>query len=77
MVRHAFLFIGLRRCGRGLPVPLRIWQAPPVVLLRRRRALVLVLIPGVGQERQCVPALVAAGVANLQPSELMKLAAVL
>ena len=59
-------------------VPMRLWQqAAPYLFLFGSALMVLVLIPGVGREvngsRRWLPLLVA----NLQPSELMKLFAVL
>ena len=59
-------------------VPLRFWQqaralaVPAGVLL-----LVLVLIPGMGREVNGAQRWLSLGLANLQPSELMKLFAVL
>jgi cell division protein FtsW len=59
-------------------VPVRIWQSlAPWLFLFGIVLLVLVLIPGVGREVNGAKRWLFLGLANLQPSEFMKLAAVL
>jgi cell division protein FtsW len=59
-------------------VPVRLWQkAAPWLFLAGVAALVLLLIPGLGREVNGARRWLSVGVANLQPSEFMKLFAVL
>jgi cell division protein FtsW len=59
-------------------VPMRLWQrAAPYLFLAGAVLLVVVLIPGIGREVNGSRRWLPLGVMNLQPSELMKLFAVL
>lgn len=79
LVRHAvFLTIGLVAAAVAFQVPLSTWQRwSPWLFVAGFILLALVLIPGVGRDvngaRRWLPLLVV----NLQPSEMMKLFAVL
>lgn len=79
LTRHAmFLCVAIVAAGFVFQVPMRLWQAlAPWLFLAGVVALALVLIPGVGREVNGARRWIGFGVANLQPSELMKLAAVL
>jgi cell division protein FtsW len=79
LVRHAvFLAIGLIVGGLAFQVPLRIWQKiSPMLFLAGFVLLALVLIPGIGREVNGAYRWLSLGVVNLQPSELMKLFALL
>ncbi len=79
LVRHAvFLAIGLIAAGLAFQVPLSTWQKiSPWLFIAGFVLLALVLIPGVGREVNGARRWLPLGVANLQPSELMKLFAVL
>jgi cell division protein FtsW len=73
-----FLLLGLGIAWIAFKVPMKAWQqAAPWLFLACTVVLILVLIPGVGREvngsRRWVPLFLV----NLQPSEFMKLAAVL
>ncbi len=59
-------------------VPMRVWQmAAPWLFLAGVVSLVLLLVPGLGREVNGARRWLSLGVANLQPSEFMKLFAVL
>ena len=79
LVRHLIFLVAAGIAGAMVfQVPMRLWQqASPYLFLFGAALLVLVLIPGVGREvngsRRWIPLVVA----NLQPSELMKLFVVL
>lgn len=77
--RHAmFLSAAIVAAAFVFQVPMRVWQAlAPWLFLGGVVALALVLIPGVGREVNGARRWIGFGFANLQPSELMKLAAVL
>ncbi|HEX6829646.1 MAG TPA: putative lipid II flippase FtsW [Burkholderiales bacterium] len=77
--RHgAFLGVGLILALATLQVPLRWWQrAAPWLFLAGFGLLVLVLVPGLGREVNGSQRWLPLGVINLQPSELVKLFAVL
>jgi cell division protein FtsW len=73
-----FVVIGVVAAIMTFQVPMRLWQqAAPILFLFGAALLVLVLVPGIGKEvngsRRWLPLIVA----NLQPSELMKLFVVL
>jgi cell division protein FtsW len=79
LVRHLFFLAAAAVAGSMVfQVPMRLWQqAAPYLFLFGAALLVLVLIPGIGREvngsRRWLPLVVA----NLQPSELVKLFVVL
>jgi len=77
--RHAaYVLVSLVAGGLVFQVPLRISQrAAPILFVVGLVLLALVLIPGIGREVNGSRRWLPLGVANLQPSELMKLCAVL
>ena len=77
--RHAlFLVVSLIAALLAFQVPVSVWQSlAPWLFLLGILSLVLVLLPGVGREVNGAKRWLSLGVANLQPSEFMKLAAVL
>lgn len=79
LLRHAvFLALALGAATAVFLVPARYWQkAAPWFFAGCVVLLVLVLAPGVGREVNGARRWLNLGVANIQPSELMKLAAVL
>ncbi len=79
LVRHAvFLIIGLVAAAVAFQVPLSAWQRwAPWLFVGGFLLLALVLIPGVGREVNGARRWLPLGIVNLQPSELMKLFAVL
>ncbi len=73
-----FLALGLIAAVVAFQVPLRVWQqGAPWLFLFGVTLLVLVLIPHVGREVNGARRWLSLGLVNLQPSELMKLFAVL
>lgn len=78
LVRQAlFLATGLIAALMAFQVSMRTWQSlSPWLFVCGIVALVLVLIPHVGREVNGARRWLSLGVANLQPSEFMKLAAV-
>ena len=78
LVRHGvFLAIGLVAAGFAFQVPLMTWQRmAPWLFVVGFVLLALVLIPGVGRDVNGARRWLSFGFANLQPSELMKLFAV-
>ena len=79
LVRHAvFLIIGLLSAAIAFQVPMTTWQQwSPWLFVGGCLLLALVLIPGVGREVNGAQRWLPLGIVNLQPSELMKLCAVL
>ncbi len=79
LVRHAvFLAVGLVAGVMAFQIPLRLWQqAAPWLFLAGVLLLLLVLIPHVGRAVNGAQRWLPLGPINLQPSELMKLFAVL
>lgn len=73
-----FIGIGIGVGAAAFQVPMRVWQqAAPFLFLAGLLLLVVVLIPGIGREVNGSQRWIPLGFANLQPSELMKLLAVL
>ena len=79
LVRHGvFLCIGLVAAGVAFQIPLSLWQKyAPYLFMAGVLMLALVLIPGVGKDVNGARRWLSFGFANLQPSELMKMFAVL
>jgi cell division protein FtsW len=79
LVRHGvFLAIGLVAGATAFQIPLRLWQqAAPWLFVAGVVLLVVVLIPHVGRSVNGAQRWLPLGPINLQPSELMKLFAVL
>lgn len=79
LVRHAvFLAVGLVAGVMAFQIPLRWWQqAAPWMFLAGFILLVVVLIPHIGRSVNGAQRWIGLGPINLQPSELMKLFAVL
>jgi cell division protein FtsW len=79
LIRHSvFLFVGLMAGFVCFQFPMRFWeQAAPYLFCAGVFLLVAVLIPGIGREVNGSRRWISLGVSNLQPSELMKLFAVL
>ncbi|NJD23975.1 MAG: putative lipid II flippase FtsW [Betaproteobacteria bacterium] len=77
--RHAiFLVIGLAAAGVAFQFPLAFWQRwAPVLFMAGVAMLAVVLIPGIGKDVNGARRWLSLGLVNLQPSELMKLFAVL
>ena len=73
-----FITLGVGAGFAAFQVPMRVWQqAAPYLFLAGLLLLVVVLIPGIGREVNGSRRWIPLGFANLQPSELMKLLAVL
>ena len=73
-----FLCIGLVAAAVTFQVPLTLWQKyAPYLFMAGVVMLALVLIPGIGRDVNGARRWISLGFANLQPSELMKLFAVL
>ncbi|WP_126446713.1 putative lipid II flippase FtsW [Sulfuricystis multivorans] len=79
LVRHtAFLSIGLLWALIAFQIPLRIWQQlSPWLFLAGVVLLAVVLIPGIGKSVNGAQRWIGLGPINVQPSEFMKLFAVL
>jgi cell division protein FtsW len=79
LVRHAlFVAIGIAAAVATFQVPLRLWQqAAPYLFLVGAALLTLVLLPGVGREVNGSQRWISLHFVTMQPSELMKLFAVL
>lgn len=79
LTRHAvFLAIALVASGVAFQIPLATWQRwSPWLFVAGSVLLALVLIPGIGRDVNGARRWLPLGIANLQPSELMKLFAVL
>ena len=79
LVRHGvFLAIGLVAAAFAFQVPLSTWQnLAPWLCVAGFVLLALVLIPGIGRDVNGARRWLSLGIVNLQPSELMKLFAVL
>jgi cell division protein FtsW len=79
LARHAvFLAIGLIAAFFAFQVPVKVWQrAAPWLFIGGAALLVLVLVPGIGRSVNGSKRWLSLVVVNIQPSEFMKLAAVL
>lgn len=79
LLRHGmFISVGLLAGIFAFQVPVQLWQSyAPYLFLFGAALLVLVLIPGIGREVNGSRRWLSLLVINLQPSELMKLFAVL
>lgn len=79
LIRHTiFLCIGLVAGAVAFQLPLTVWQKyAPVLFMIGVVLLAIVLIPGIGKDVNGARRWLPLGFANLQPSELMKLFAVL
>jgi cell division protein FtsW len=79
LVRHTvFLAVGLVAALIAFQIPLRLWQEfAPWLFLGGVILLAVVLIPGIGKSVNGAQRWIGLGPLNLQPSELMKLCAVL
>jgi cell division protein FtsW len=79
LMRHAlFIAIGIAVAVAVFQVPLRLWQqAAPYLFLIGAGLLTLVLLPGVGREVNGSQRWISLRFVTVQPSELMKLFAVL
>ena len=75
LVRHAiYLLISMAAAATAFQVPIRVWQGlAPYLFVVGILLLILVLIPGIGREVNGSRRWISLFVANLQPSELMKL----
>jgi cell division protein FtsW len=79
LARHAvFLVLGLVAAFFAFQVPTKFWQrGAPYLFIAGALLLVLVLIPGIGKSVNGSKRWLSLAVLNIQPSEFMKLAAVL
>ncbi|WP_233238473.1 putative lipid II flippase FtsW [Bordetella sp. LUAb4] len=79
VVRHAaFVTVGLVVAAITLTLPIRMWQRLAVPLFMLALLLLLaVLVPGIGREVNGAHRWIPLGPLNFQPSELMKVAALL
>ncbi|MEF8753196.1 MAG: putative lipid II flippase FtsW [Accumulibacter sp.] len=79
LIRHGvFLILALVAGGMAFQVPMTTWQRwSPWLFVIGFVMLALVLVPGIGREVNGARRWLSLGLVNLQPSELMKLFAVL
>jgi cell division protein FtsW len=79
LARHAaFLSVSLVAGMLAFQVPMQVWQrAAPWLFLAGVMAIAMVLVPGLGREVNGARRWLSLGVATVQPSEFMKLFAVL
>jgi cell division protein FtsW len=79
LLRHAlFVALGVAAALAVFQIPLRLWQqAAPILFLLGTGLLVLVLVPGIGREVNGSQRWISLQFVTVQPSELMKLFAVL
>jgi cell division protein FtsW len=74
LVRHVFFVaIGIVLATAAFQVPMRLWQqAAPYLFVAGLVLLTLVLVPGIGREVNGSRRWISLGLANLQPSEIVK-----
>ena len=79
LARHAaFVVIGLVAAAVAFQVPVKSWQRlAPWLFIAGAVLLVLVLIPGIGKSVNGARRWIPLGLANVQPSEFMKLAVIM
>jgi cell division protein FtsW len=79
LARHAmFVFLGLAAAAVAFQVPVKAWQRlAPWLFIAGAVLLVVVVIPGIGRSVNGSRRWLSLGIANVQPSEFMKLAVVL
>jgi cell division protein FtsW len=79
LVRHAFFVaISVALAVAAFQVPMRLWQQwAPLLFLGGLALLVLVIVPGIGREVNGSRRWISLGLANLQPSEIVKVFVVL
>jgi cell division protein FtsW len=79
LIRHTiFLLIGFTAALIAFQIPLRFWQQfAPLLFFAGIGLLLIVLIPGIGKSVNGAQRWIGFGAINLQPSEFMKLFAVL
>jgi len=79
LVRHAFFVtVSIFVAVVAFQVPLRLWQqAAPYLFVFGLVLLMLVLVPGIGREVNGSRRWISLGIANLQPSEVVKVFVVL
>ncbi|MGE5385926.1 MAG: putative lipid II flippase FtsW [Betaproteobacteria bacterium] len=79
LIRHGiFLAIGLLAAAFAFQLPLAVWQKyAPWLFMIGALLLLVVLIPGIGRDVNGARRWLPLGIANVQPSELMKLFVVL
>ncbi|HEY5863547.1 MAG TPA: putative lipid II flippase FtsW [Casimicrobiaceae bacterium] len=79
LVRHAiFVGVGLVAASVAFQVPVKVWQRlAPVLFVIGFALLIAVLVPGIGKSVNGARRWISLLVVNIQPSEFVKLAAVL
>jgi len=79
LVRHAlFVAAGVAAAAVAFQIPVRVWRTlAPYLFIAGGALLAAVLVPGVGRSINGARRWLPLGIANLQPSELMKLFVVL
>jgi cell division protein FtsW len=79
LIRHSiFLCVGVVAGVMAFQIPLKLWQqAAPWLFIGGFALLILVLVPHVGRSVNGAQRWISLGPVNLQPSELMKLFAIL
>jgi cell division protein FtsW len=79
LVRHAtYVGVGLVAAAVAFQIPVKVWQrAAPVLFVIGFALLIAVLVPGIGKTVNGARRWISLFVVNIQPSEFVKLAAVL
>lgn len=79
LTRHTiYVLLGIGAAVAAFQVPLRVWQRfAPYLFLAGIVLLLLVLVPGIGREKNGSQRWIWLGFTNMQPSELMKFFVVL